>query len=78
MERHSSRKLKQKIQSTIPAIMQIAGAFLSSIVGVIVGLFLYSFVRPYLEKKAQNLATHEDIDKVLDQVEAVTILMTCS
>jgi hypothetical protein len=26
----------------------------------------------YLKKKGVNLATHEDIDKVLDQVRAVT------
>jgi hypothetical protein len=30
------------------------------------------FVRPYLAKKGENLATHEDIDKLVKQVQAVT------
>jgi hypothetical protein len=35
-------------------------------------LFWRSFLPGYLNKKGENLATHEDIDKVLDQVRAVT------
>jgi hypothetical protein len=31
-----------------------------------------AYVGGYLKKKGENLATHEDIDKVLDQVRAVT------
>jgi len=35
-------------------------------------LFWRSFLPGYLNKKGENLATHEDIGKVLDQVRAVT------
>ena len=39
----------------------------------LVGAFIGSFLAGYLKKKAENLATHEDIDKLVDQVRAVTI-----
>ena len=32
-----------------------------------------AFVGAYLKKKGENLATHEDIDKLVDQIKAVTI-----
>jgi hypothetical protein len=38
----------------------------------LIGLWIGSFVRPYLAKKGENLATHEDIDNLVDQVRAVT------
>src|SRR5258708_24320707 len=31
-----------------------------------------AFLGSYLKKKGENLATHEDIDKLVDQVSAVT------
>jgi hypothetical protein len=52
--------------------MQNIATFLASFVGVIVGLVIHSYIHPYLGKKAENLATHEDINKLVDQVEAVT------
>jgi hypothetical protein len=39
----------------------------------LVGAFVGSFLAGYLKKKAENLATHEDIGKLVDQVKAVTI-----
>ena len=35
-------------------------------------LFWKSFLPAYLNKKAEHLATHEDINKLVDQVQAVT------
>lgn len=35
-------------------------------------LFWKSFLPAYLSKKAENFATHEDINKLVDQVQAVT------
>lgn len=37
----------------------------------IAGAFFGWFLKPYLGKKGQDLASHEDIDKVLDEVRAV-------
>ena len=37
-----------------------------------VGVWLAAFVGSYFRKKGENLATHEDIDKLVDQVRAVT------
>jgi hypothetical protein len=37
-----------------------------------VSAFIGSYLAAYLKKKGENLATHEDIDKLLDQVSAVT------
>ena len=37
----------------------------------IAGGFFGWFLKPYLGKKGQDLASHEDMDKVLDQVRAV-------
>src|ERR1700676_1567457 len=36
------------------------------------GAFIGSFLAGYLKKKAENLATHEDIGKLVDQIRAVT------
>ena len=38
----------------------------------LIGLLIGSFVRPYLAKKGENLATLEDIQGLVDQVAAVT------
>lgn len=38
---------------------------------VIVALFV-GFFSAYMAKKGENLATHEDIEKLVDQVRAVT------
>ncbi len=42
------------------------------VLSVIAALFIGSFLKPYLKKKGENLATHEDISKLVDQVKAVT------
>src|SRR5258708_37592579 len=39
----------------------------------LVSAFIGSYLGAYLKKKGENLATHEDIDKILDHVRAVTI-----
>jgi hypothetical protein len=39
--------------------------------GVVVGAF-GGYLKAYLSQKGQNLATHEDINKLVDQVRAVT------
>lgn len=38
----------------------------------LVGGWLGAYLGSYLKKKGENLATHEDIDKLVDQVRAVT------
>jgi hypothetical protein len=38
----------------------------------LVSAFVGSYLAGYLKQKGQNLATHEDIDKLVDQVTAVT------
>lgn len=38
----------------------------------LVGGWLGAYLGAYLKKKAENLATHEDIDKLVDQMRAVT------
>ena len=40
-------------------------------IGTLIG-GLIGFVNTYMNKKGENLATHEDIDKLVDQVRAVT------
>jgi hypothetical protein len=49
-------------------IGKYAGMFVTTALGSWVGVYLSS----YLKKKGENLATHEDIDKLIDQVSAVT------
>jgi hypothetical protein len=39
---------------------------------IIVALFVGGFLKSYMSKKGENLATHEDISKLVEQVEAVT------
>lgn len=38
----------------------------------LVGAFIGSYLASYLKKKGENLATHEDLDKLVEQVRAVT------
>jgi hypothetical protein len=38
----------------------------------LVSAFAGSYLAGYLKQKGENLATHEDIDKLVDQVAAVT------
>lgn len=38
----------------------------------LVGGWCGAHIGAYLKKKGENLATHEDIDKLVDQVRAVT------
>jgi|SRR5579862_3440552 len=40
----------------------------SGVVAVVFGFWFKSFFGPYLSQKAKNLATHEDIQKLVDQV----------
>jgi len=49
-------------------IEKYAGLFLTTVLGSWLGTYIGS----YLKKKGENLATHEDIDKLVDQVAAVT------
>jgi len=51
------------------------GLILGAIIAIL-SFFLGAVLRPYLSgyatKKGENLATHEDIDKLVDQIKAVT------
>jgi hypothetical protein len=38
----------------------------------LVGAFIGSYLASYLKKKGENLATHEDLNKLVEQVRAVT------
>ncbi len=49
-------------------ILQVVSWAGSSLVGAFAG----SYLTGYLKTKGENLATHEDIDKLVDQVGAVT------
>jgi len=42
------------------------------VVSVIVALFIGGFLRSYLSKKGENLATHEDIEKLVEQMKMMT------
>lgn len=42
------------------------------LVSVISAAFVGSYLPAYMKKKAENLATHEDIEKLVDQVRATT------
>lgn len=48
------------------------GKFAAWVLGTAGASFGGSYFGTYLKKKGENLATHEDIDKVVDQVKAVT------
>jgi hypothetical protein len=46
--------------------------FMGVAITSIVGSWAGSFLGAYLKKKGENLATHEDVDKIVSQVAAVT------
>jgi hypothetical protein len=46
----------------------LSGVAGSGVVVAIFGLWLKSYFGPYLTQKAKNLATHEDIQRLVDQV----------
>lgn len=46
--------------------------FIGWVLPVLGGAFVGSYLATYLKEKGRNLATHEDIDKLVDQVRAVT------
>jgi hypothetical protein len=47
-------------------------AFLTLFVGFLFGLVVFPYLRAYSAKRGENLATHDNIDKLVKQVEAVT------
>lgn len=49
-------------------IVQLSVWILSTLIGAFVG----SFLGAYLKTKGENLATHEDLDKLIKQMEATT------
>ena len=42
------------------------------ILSFLLALFVGAYLKGYMQKKGENLATHEDIEKLVDQVKAVT------
>jgi hypothetical protein len=49
-----------------------AQAYISGALTILFGMFIGYFFKGYLTKKGENLATQEDIKKLVDQVSAVT------
>jgi hypothetical protein len=49
--------------------MEIAIPWILSVIG---SLWIGSYFSPYLKKRAENLATHDDLDKLLAQMRATT------
>jgi hypothetical protein len=47
-------------------------AYIAGALTILLGMFVGYFFKGYLTKKGENLATHEDISKLIDQVKAVT------
>jgi hypothetical protein len=48
-------------------------SFIHTALAGLLGAFVGSYLTAYMKRKGENLATHEDIDKLVDQVSAVTI-----
>ena len=46
--------------------------YVGLLVTTLIGAWIGSFLGSYLKKKGENVATHEDIDKLVEQVAAVT------
>ena len=44
-------------------------------IGTLISAFVGSWLAGYLRKKGENLATHEDINKLVESVSAVTKVM---
>lgn len=53
-------------------VLDIIGRYAGIGVTTLVASGVGAFIGSYLKKKGENLATHEDIDKLTDQVTAVT------
>jgi hypothetical protein len=53
-------------------MFDLIGKCASLFVTTVLGSWLGAYLGSYLKKKGENLATHEDIDKLVDQVSAVT------
>jgi hypothetical protein len=53
-------------------VLDIIGRYAGIGVTTFVASWVGAFFGSYLKKKGENLATHEDIDKLKDQVAAVT------
>lgn len=49
--------------------MEIAAPWILSVIG---SLWIGSYFSPYLRKRAENLATHDDLEKLINQVRATT------
>jgi hypothetical protein len=52
-------------------VLTCINAALTLLIGILV-LYFRSYTSSYAAKKGENLATHEDIQKLVDQVKAVT------
>lgn len=52
--------------------MQILPTVVLWVLSIVLALFIGGFLKSYISKKGENLATHEDIEKLVDQVKAVT------
>jgi hypothetical protein len=72
--------LKLDAQWTLPALTstKLGGRFLTVENLIVLALttlasaFIGSYLASYLKKKGENLATHEDLDKLVEEVRAVT------
>jgi hypothetical protein len=53
-------------------ILDLIGKYAGTAVTTFVAGGAGAYLGSYLKKKGENLATHEDIDKLVDQVKAVT------
>jgi len=53
--------------------METALIVVAWVLSVLLAVFVGGFLKSYMSKKGENLATHEDINKLVDQVRAVTI-----
>jgi hypothetical protein len=55
---------------------QAMTSFLTDVIilafGILVGVIAFPYLKGYSTRKGENLATHDDIDKLVDQVKAVT------
>jgi hypothetical protein len=54
------------VQMNVEVFLSAAGGM--GVVGVIIAFWVRNYFGRYLAKKAENLATHEDIQKLVDQV----------
>ena len=52
--------------------MQLLLGAIIAVISVFLGAVFRPYLKGYAEKKGDNLATHEDIQKLVDQVKAVT------